>query len=202
MIEYLSQKLTGIGISLEYEFLKTGAVLVVNLTKSGYTKSQFLSQAVPVLRDFMVQAGISMEFYDFKELYYYYRLARFALEHGKKKTPSLWYFQAEQYILDYYMVQCIKDQNVYALMPPGLKKLVQYDKAHDTQYVHLLQTYLECNQNIEKTIRLEYMHRSTFLYQIDKIKNILGMDLEQPDICLTLRISLKLMENSPKQITL
>jgi DNA-binding PucR family transcriptional regulator len=42
------------------------------------------------------------------------------------------------------------------------------------------------------------MHRNTFLYRIGRIKELLGMDLDDPDTRLLLRIILKLRKQGYK----
>jgi purine catabolism regulator len=79
-----------------------------------------------------------------------------------------------------------------ALYPEGFLALERHDKAKGTNYVDTLETFLDCNMNIADTIKKIYMHRNTFLYRIDRIKELLGMDLDNGATRLLLWIILKL----------
>ncbi|MCG2731302.1 MAG: hypothetical protein L6276_13655, partial [Acetobacterium sp.] len=72
-----------------------------NLTRSGITRNAVLSSMVPQLRDWLFKAGISTVFSDFKNLYYYYKQAEYALSVGKSIDSSFWYYRFEDYLLPY-----------------------------------------------------------------------------------------------------
>lgn len=168
-------------------------IFIFNLTRSGISRNQVLSSIVPLLRDWLFKAGISTVFNDFKNLYYYYRQAEHALSVGKNIDSSFWYYRFEDYLLD-YIVSKSKEQLIpEALCPDGLLRLIEYDQTKDTEYCELLRAYLENNMNIAKTIKQVFLHRNTFLYRIERIHEILQMDLNDPEVRLSLLMVFRIM---------
>ncbi len=81
-----------------------------------------------------------------------------------------------------------------ALIPEGLQHLIEHDKRKGTAYVQLLRYYLDNERSIVKTIRTAYISRSTFIYQIQKIQEIMQIDLNVPDNRLLLQVILREIE--------
>ena len=59
-----------------------------------------------MLRDSCCYVGISLEFNDFKNLYYYYKQAQIALKIGRSQDPSFWSYHWENYELYYCLSKC------------------------------------------------------------------------------------------------
>ena len=59
----------------------------------------------------------------------------------------------------------------------------------------LLRSYLENDRNIAVTSRILYLHRNTFIYRLERIGEILQMDLEVPRNRLILLIALEILQN-------
>ena len=60
--------------------------------------------------------------------------------------------------------------------------------------LYLLRTYLIHERNISQTAKLLYMHRNSVIYRISRIRELLNVDLDNPDIRLLLLISFKVLE--------
>lgn len=190
----LAQQLERVAPQLCYITLPDEAVFVIHLTNEKQNLENVFSRMIPILRDFMLLASVSTVFDDFKDLYYHYLMARFAFHKGQEKHPTFWYFRTEDYLLDYFLHRCQYSRPTYALLHPSVQRLMDHDKKKNSRYTNLLRTYLACNQSIVETIRREHIHRTTFLYQLDRIKEIINLDLDDPDICLMLQLCLKLSE--------
>ena len=81
-------------------------------------------------------------------------------------------------------------------MPEGLKDLRDRDRRKGRDDIGLLRTYLDNDRNIAETTRLEHMSRSTFRYRMKKIEETLGLDLDDPDVRLSIQITLRAMESA------
>ena len=57
-----------------------------------------------------------------------------------------------------------------------LGALERYDRENNTQYLDLLQQYLEMDGSVQALADAVYVHRNTINYQLNKIKKILGKD--------------------------
>jgi DNA-binding PucR family transcriptional regulator len=88
----------------------------------------------------------------------------------------------------------VSEMRLELLFPEGLRRLIAHDEASPTSYVETLRTYLENNLSIAKTSSELYVHRSTLMERLARIKRELGLDLEDPDEQLRLRILLQAMQ--------
>ncbi|WP_168198356.1 PucR family transcriptional regulator [Crassaminicella thermophila] len=75
-----------------------------------------------------------------------------------------------------------------------LLPLVEYDKNKNTEFVKTLQGYFETNGNIKKTSELLFTHYNTVLYRMQRIKEITGRDIEDPEDRYNLETALKIMK--------
>ncbi len=185
-----------------YTILEQQLIFVFNLTQCKQSREEILTLAKPLLRDKLLVAGISSVYQDFKELYYYYKQACAAYQIGVRNDPTYWYFEYENYITDYFIQKCSEKQIVTALIPEGLKRLMEYDKQNHTAYTSLMKIELECNMNIAKTIRTAYIHRNTCLYRLKRIVEISHLNPDDYKTRLNLMISYEILEKNgmlPKQ---
>jgi purine catabolism regulator len=75
-----------------------------------------------------------------------------------------------------------------------LKVLVDYDKNKSTELVKTLKAYFKYNGNLSKMSQYLYTHYNTVLYRINRIEEITGMNLNNPNDRLNLEIALKIKE--------
>ncbi len=66
------------------------------------------------------------------------------------------------------------------------------DEGYDNY--HLLRTFLLTERNISLTARLMHMHRNSIIYRLNQIREILMVDLDDPDVRLRLMITFKILE--------
>lgn len=177
-----------------YVVLDDSIVFVCNLTAMKISEESLLSSMLPVLRDNLLEAGVSSAFHDFKNTYYFYQQAIMAKKIGSGRHPTMWYFRFSDYYMDFLLSQCLHGTIPEVFIPGGLADLMEHDSEKNTNYVELLRVYLDCDRNIAETVRRTYLHRNTFLYRIDKIKKILGMDLDEPNNRLILQMAFRILD--------
>ncbi|MBN1231393.1 MAG: helix-turn-helix domain-containing protein [Anaerolineales bacterium] len=71
-----------------------------------------------------------------------------------------------------------------------LGKLIQQD--NDNQLLMTLEAYFQHQGNLTQTAEALFIHRNTLSYRLDKISEITGLDLDNPDIVLALQLALRL----------
>ena len=86
------------------------------------------------------------------------------------------------------------EMDLELLFPEGLTRLLAHDAASATSYVETLRVYLENNLSVAKTAKDLYVHRSTLMERLERIRRELGMDLDDPDVQLELRLLLRAMQ--------
>lgn len=69
--------------------------------------------------------------------------------------------------------------------------LVAYDRAHNADLVLTLETFFRENLNASRTARALNVHRNTLNYRLQRIAEITGLDLNDPEARLALQLALK-----------
>lgn len=73
-----------------------------------------------------------------------------------------------------------------------VEPIKEYDRKHGTPLLDTLKTYFSCNCNMRDTAKQMYTHYNTVCHRIDKIEEILGVDLDSFHDRCTLYLSLLL----------
>lgn len=75
-------------------------------------------------------------------------------------------------------------------------KLIEYDEAHGTEFIHTLYTLLKNNMSPSVAANELHVHRSTVLYRMEKIVSITGLDLDDFETKLYLAIFIKMRKKA------
>jgi sugar diacid utilization regulator len=70
-----------------------------------------------------------------------------------------------------------------------LGALIDYDAAKDSQLVDTLAAYLECGGNYDLTAKALSLHRSTLRYRLQRIREMSGHELNDPDTRFNLQLA-------------
>jgi PucR family transcriptional regulator, purine catabolism regulatory protein len=73
-----------------------------------------------------------------------------------------------------------------------LGKLVDYDRRHNADLLNTLGVFFDAGSNHVRAARLLHLHRNTLLYRLDRIRSILGVDLDDAPTCLALQLAMAL----------
>lgn len=146
------------------------------------------------IRDSMLKAGYSRSMCGHMNLRRQYLQGFTALKLGLEIRPQLWIHHFNQIALPYILRQSVKTFPGYMLCYEKLLDLQKSDKVQNTEYMKTLRVYLEHNLNTVQSAKALFIHRSTFLYRLERIKSILETDLEDPDELFYLNLSFRLLE--------
>ena len=75
-----------------------------------------------------------------------------------------------------------------------LNRLKQEDQVKGTEFYNTLKEYLLHGNNVSMTSKHLYIHRNTMIYRLSKINEMLGVDINDPQIARQLMISIVLQE--------
>jgi len=75
-----------------------------------------------------------------------------------------------------------------------LKPILRYDRGKNDILMQTLRNYLLCNCNNQKTADSLFIHLNTLKYRLQKIEDICGVDLNDPEERLNLQLALKVIE--------
>lgn len=83
-----------------------------------------------------------------------------------------------------------------ASLTAGVRRLLVYDREHNTELVHTLRVYFACGGNVRRVSEQLFTHYNTVLYRLERIAAIAGVDLEDPDARLNLQVGLQALQLS------
>lgn len=141
-----------------------------------------------------LKVGISSPFSDPYSARYHYTQGLIALENGAIFDPEETFYFFEEYALQELIINAPGDQPLEMYYSDGLKRLFEHDQSSATSYIETLKTYLNNNMNVTATADALYIHRSTLLERLSRIKKELWDDLSDPEVRLRLMIILKALE--------
>lgn len=103
-------------------------------------------------------------------------------------------FSYEDYLVYHLISVCGKDLHLQSLCDERLLQIWERDKQKNTKNVELLRTYLKNNCRPTDTGKILHMHRNNVIYHIERLSEQFDLDLEDPEACLRLLISFKVLE--------
>ena len=147
-----------------------------------------------IVRDFICKAGVSDEFTGLEKLPSYLLQSETALKIGQKSNPDRWYYKFSDYALDYMFDRIVSEFSIEQLIYVGVRKLIDYDLANETDYLVTLRCFLYNNCNSTHTADELFIHRTTLIRRIDRIQEISGIDFKDHDTHIYLILSFWILE--------
>lgn len=173
---------------------KENVVSFFNLSLLDLEAEEVFQGLVLFIRDSMLKAGYSRSVTGHMNLRRQYHQAYTALKLGGEISPQLWIHHFDQVAVPYILRQATRILPGNMLCYEKLLDLVHSDKVQNTEYIKTLRTYLEHNLNTVQSAKALFIHRSTFLYRLERIRSILETDLEDADELFYLNLSLRLLD--------
>ncbi len=130
--------------------------------------------------------GFSYEFTDILSLQQYYLQAQSALEYGDTKKGSINF--CEDYALDYMRSRFHATLEI-DMTSPVLEELKKHDQKNGTDYYNTLRVYLMCERDQTLAAKVLCIHRNSLVYRVNRLKEMLDVDLDDPDERLYLILS-------------
>ena len=69
--------------------------------------------------------------------------------------------------------------------------LIEYDRAQGTDLVETINSYFAHKGNLSATAEALFVHRNTLLYRMERIREISGLDLDNPETRLSIQLALR-----------
>ncbi len=174
-------------------------VMLVNSTLSDMNPGSFGNRIAVMLREGLMKAGISALSSDLQMFSLYYEQAVCAYETGKKINDTFWSYRFEDYQMDFVLENALEKLPASLLCSPEILRLREYDATHTAELSRTLKIYLEQDRNLARTAEILQIHRSTLLYRIGRIKEMTGLELEEPREKFRLLLSYYLIEQNRGQ---
>lgn len=96
------------------------------------------------------------------------------------------------YFVYHFLDSNIKVQDMEDFFDKCLGEVYEYDQRNGTTLMVTLENFFAYNQNVSQGARAMYIHRNTFTYRLDKIKELLNTDFQNSEELLQIQLALKI----------
>ena len=178
-IQVYLEKITHNGNFMYYD---SNFMLVVNdVTKAELDEivTGMVGRAKRRMPDILLYVGVGSLMTDISKLYISYSRAKAAVRMAKKRKSELLYFDEMGLYRLLYMVN--DNRLLKEMEEEPLEPLLSYDKKHNANYTETLELYLKYNGSIQAVSDAMFTHRNTVIYRMNKIKEMLGTNLEKTE---------------------
>ena len=145
-----------------------------------------------VLREMLAKAGASRAFSSMSQL----ACARFqagaALEQGLATEPTYWFYRFDDYAVPWILTHDAMQPPADYIAHEVFSVLARYDAEQGSDLLHTLDVFLQSRYNATLAAKQLYVARSTLLNRLERIQELMPLDLEDLDTRLYLALSFKL----------
>ena len=141
-----------------------------------------------------LSASISGSFHSLLSLRKNYSLARTSWYLASRQTKAFTLVEDKYYLLDCLLEKASHSFDISDYSHPQLQDLLSYDQETGQDFFSTLKTYLESNCNANAAAKKLFISRNALIYRLQKIEDILDLPLDNNDVCLSLRVSCRIME--------
>lgn len=172
-------------------------IWVCSLARSQHVDdAPFFEKLGYLVREHTCKMGVSRHLEGIERILLGSREAQIALDLGQRHDPHFWYYRFSDYLPPYLLEQMTHELPVDQLAHPGIKRLLEFDAEHGTDYLQTLRLYFDSGYNVAKAAQESYVHRTTFSRRLDRIKSIAGFNPRDPRTRLDLIISFWMMDTA------
>ncbi len=132
-----------------------------------------------LLGDCRFALGISNIFSDITDLRYAFLQAKAALAFREPEERCTLYGDI---YYDYLFSLLEQEMPVYTLQPEFYSRMKEYDREHGTEYIRIIEAYLECGCNATHAAEKLFIHRNTVRNAVLFVQERWNIRVEDPDI--------------------
>ncbi len=160
-------------------------------------EEQDLDKVIDAIHEFSdnekLRVGISGPIEGFSFLPQLFNQAKFALNIASDSAQTILCF--EEAADDYILRKATENLPIELICLRSVWNMVQYDMEHGTNYIETTAEYVKNHFNAVKTANALFIHRSTFLYRLERIQTQFGLKLEGENaMTLHFLLSIRLAE--------
>ncbi|QKG84735.1 PucR family transcriptional regulator [Kroppenstedtia pulmonis] len=139
-----------------------------------------------------ITVGIGSHQPDVLTLYKSYQEAKEAIYLGRRASSrtgdTIYEFSAYE---PEALLQHLPDDVLSRYVTATLEVLKQYDQENGTELLHTLEIYLNCGRRLREAADKLYVHRNTVKFRINRIEELLGIDLSEGEAAFRLQLALR-----------
>ena len=157
------------------------------------TGGNFAGALAVFLRENLLQAGLSCVYDSLETSGPHFREAAAVLRMGERADDGFWLHYFHDHTLTYALESAAAEVPAEDLYCPVLKQLLAFDREHpELPLTETLEAYITCRYNATRAAEKLFIHRTTFLYRMEKLRQVTELDLEDPDAVAELILSFAL----------
>ncbi|MCL5952464.1 MAG: helix-turn-helix domain-containing protein [Chloroflexi bacterium] len=119
-----------------------------------------------------------------------YRESRQALSMARRLSdPNPMYFGELNVYRLLFQLEYTPELNAFCQEILG--KLIEYDHSQGTGWLETLTAYFAHKGNLSQTAEALFIHRNTLLYRMERIRQVSGLDLDNPETRLSVQLALR-----------
>lgn len=139
-------------------------------------------------------AGVSQPGRNFRSLAARHRQAMKALEMGVLLHGGGPLFDYDRYAIYHALELCSGGTDLRELCHAAVLKLERYDRLNGTALMGTLHAYLSSDKNVSEAASALYIHRNTLTKRLEKINDIIRVDLDDRETVFHLLFSFRALE--------
>ena len=175
-------------------FYEQQLCLLINMSLSGMTPGSIHQRLAPLIRENYMCGGISNPFVGMEMFPAAFAQAAAALSYANGGISNAWLISFEDCALEYIENSALKCMPLELLIAPYLYKLQIIDHDRGTEYYRTLRAWLLNERSIPKTAAALIVHRTTLTYRLEKLQELIPIDLDDPQLRLYLLLSYDMIE--------
>jgi len=75
-----------------------------------------------------------------------------------------------------------------------LSPLEEHDEKHRGDLIETVRVYFQCGGNLKRVAEVLFTHYNTIIYRINRIRDMYGIDLRDPETAFNFQLALKIRE--------
>ena len=115
------------------------------------------------------------------------------LQNSQKKVKEHYGFFEEMGIARLFGTQEIRS-DLLGYADQVLQPILKYDSEHDGKLLETVQAYFEHGGNLRKISEVQFTHYNTVVYRINRIRDLLKIDLKDPETAFSIQFALKIRD--------
>ncbi|MBV7275597.1 helix-turn-helix domain-containing protein [Clostridium sp. PL3] len=168
--------------------------VIVFSSKSETLSEDYLNNLSVFLEKQQLVGGLSHCFHDIADIHEYYLQAIKSIELGIRMNGKKTIYAYGDYSLYHLIDIASEHKDLKNFLNPSLIALINYDCKNNASYSESLYAYLSNGNSIAAAAHALNIHRNTMDYRINKIAEIMNLNLNNPDVTLNLYLSYKILK--------
>lgn len=192
-LTFLKKKLTAYiqsSISIIHE---DKVVILANDKSENLLKSETIKAIKEWLEKSDAIAGFSKNFGEISQIKKAYDEAIIAIKIGRKTKKEGLLFNYNDFRFEHLIDLIAKVSNISELGHPSLQNLLSHDQLKGSDLTKTLYAYMKNGRSQAKTATELHMHRSSLQYRLNKMEEIMGIDLNDYRTFLHLQITFEIL---------